>query len=259
MEHLMMLYDVTTHAMASAISGMMGMQAPPDTLVAEAADKASQINMPNLQPLLQMFQQASQLVQQKMPPAPMDPVKATSDAAIAQTKQRAEAEARKFDVEMRKLDIAQQKAAEEQAYQAKVFQDTFRQSMEEQQRSFMVELEKLRQAQQEIQLLAEKQSAERDLKFHELLTQLAERSAQQSVTAQETPALPDLSPHIDRIEKLVGQQAQDQNGAALAAALQGIQQLLQQSAQRPNKLVRDEKGDAMGMVFDPNFGNQIVQ
>jgi hypothetical protein len=256
----MMLYDVTSHTMASAISSMMGMQAPPDTLVAEAADKASQINMPNLQPLLQMFQQASQLVQQKMPPQPMDPVKATSDAALAQTKQRAEAEARKFDVEMRKLDVAQQKAAEEQAYQAKVFQDTFRQSMEEQQRSFMVELEKLRQAQQEIQLLAEKQSAERDLKFHELLSQLAERSAQQSAVAAPTqPEMPDLTPHIDRIEKLVGQQSQDQHGAAMAAALQGIQQLLQQGAQRPNKLVRDEKGDAVGMVFDPNFGNQIVQ
>jgi hypothetical protein len=258
MEHLMMLYDVSSHVMAQAMAAMMGVQAPPDTLVAAAADKAAQTNQQNLAPLLQMFQQAGQIIQQRMPPQPMDPSQVTLQAAMAETERRKADDGQKHAVAMGKLELEGKKLAEGLRQQAEALQKTVGLEIGKQQQAMTIEMEKLRQGWQDLQLQAEKQAAERDARLHDMLSALAEKSVQGSEIPQQpvAPEMPDLTPHIDRIERLMAQQQQGQQGQqgeALTAALQGISQLLQQTSRRPNKILRDANGEAVGMIHDPSM------
>lgn len=272
-QHLMLMYQTVVQATTQTLTMLNAAQGhplAPELAASSAADAAQKMMTKQIQPLMQLFQQAQQIVQSKQPPQPMDPTQATFQAAKAETDRRAAADKAANDLAQRKQTFDEKLQTEEMRQAAENLRNEVLQAQKQMQQDVMVELGKLAQGQQELQLEAEKLTMEKDQRFHDLLSQLAEMSTQVSAQAEQLgkvqtappqPEAPDLTPHLDRLESILQQHAQqqqnDQHGQALTAALGGIQQLLQQSAQRPNKVVRDPKtGDIVGLMHDPSMGAQ---
>jgi len=88
-EHLLMLYEVTAQA-KSAIVQMQNPNLSPEQAVMRGAQAAQQEIAGLLSDVAPMFQAAGKVVQEKMPPPPMDPaIKATYDVGMAEVQRKA--------------------------------------------------------------------------------------------------------------------------------------------------------------------------
>lgn len=267
-QHVEMLYglevfnEASQLGVQSAMSGIEPGSISPDQVAAMAAKVSFDKRMGQGgygQALMQQLQQAAQLVQKKMPPSPMDPTQATLQAAMAETKRRADKDkadveynAKKLDTEQKTLKAEADRWAAEFKRDAEALRQELQQSAQKANDArqaiddnFLIQMTKLNQTTQ--QLLADNQARD-----EEIGQRLGAVEQTVSKPPPEPPKQPDLTPHLQALAE-----AQDRTHAGLQALHQGIQALHQQSQQRPNKVVRDPKtGDIVGMTYDPNLGAQ---
>ena len=270
-QHMVLLYrqDVFKHSaeigVNAAMSGMQPGTMNPDQIAAQAAMMSAQaFHSGPLGQALQGLQQASQLVQQKMPPPPTDPAQATLQAAKAETDRRAQSDQLHNQLEMKRLEFEQNTTAQTLQTELQQQQRDFQKSMADAHAKLMAEMATLKQSEKVandnfllglMKLDKENDQGEQDAAAREAEIGSKLQAFKQAVGMM--PNYPDLSPHLqtlaDTQKSLLDTQQKTHEG--MGSMMQILQALHQQGQQkRPNKIVRDPKtGEAVGMTYDPTL------
>lgn len=196
--------------------------------------------------LMQMFEQANQVVQQKTPPPPTDPaVQKTFEAAMAEIQRKSQEAQARLQFDMQKVQSADQFAAmqeqnamslaamqEQNAMRIAALQDQTKQQIAMAQEASKQQLEQLRQ-----QIEVAKNDA--DNKQHQMTELLKNRDDNQTQIfieqmKQELAALPkpEAAPWQDdgmlkEMQRLLGDLEKAKTNDALGAVVQGLQAVIQ--------------------------------
>lgn len=171
LQHLMFHYMTTTMQGAQQMALQMqaaGLPPPgsPDAMLAQTAVATQEALGEQGQAMAQMLGQVAQMVQSRMPPAPLDPAQATLQAAMAETQRRAQ-------LDQMTLQAKQQEAARADQFrslelQMKAQGDAFERAMQQQESQSAALMERVMQ---QVELMKNEQ----DNKQHQITELLKNR------------------------------------------------------------------------------------
>lgn len=257
-EHLTMLYEyLSTQMLPQAVTMVAQNSEPgqpenPDAIATMASNMAAQNIAQVAQQLTPLLQQAGQVVAQKSPQPPVDPaVQKTFEAAMAEIQ-------RKTQADQQRLAFDQQKAGQ-QSQMDQMQMELDRQLAEkEQELKFAIAQASEAAAHRESMLRAqvEQMKNEADNQQHqqtEIIKNLQDNQTQlqialrkQSETPPATPEMPDFTPHIEQLNKMMGMVEQTKSSDALTAVGEGIRAMIAQM-NRPKMIIEDENGKPIGV------------
>ena len=258
-EHLVLDYAHTVKA-AQLLIEMQQPDISPDQAALMAAMKAQEANSQTAQGLLPILQEATQIVQSKQPPPPVDPaIQKTFEAAMAEinrksavdkAEQERKTQAQRFDQNLRDQESRQTPMLEamQRDFDAKL--ELERMSREDQAKKFqaMIEMQKNEadnKQHQMTELLKNRDDNETalQLKLLELQSKVEEVSAK-PVAA---PEMPDFSPMLKEMQTMLSSIEKAKTNDALTATVDGLRAVMTQM-NAPTELVRHpQTGKAIGL------------
>ncbi len=258
-EHLTLHYPQVLGA-AQAIAATQGVMLPDTTkerMQAVAMSGLDVVAQMQLAPIMQMIQQAQQLIQSKTPPPPMDPaVQATMQVAQMED-QRAKMQMQAdMQVEQAKMQLEQAKMQSESAFkqqeaQAKLQLEQFKLQMEKQyeQLSAQVEIAK-NDADNRQKQMTEIFKNESDNRTQVLIAQMKaeldtfKQSQSEMMPQQDDSMLKEMQRMLTELEKA-------KTNEALSSVMQGLQATMETLARpRVTKLQTGPDGKAIGAVSE---------
>lgn len=235
----------------------------PDQLAVAAITLAHNQVGEGMGELMQMFEQANQVVQQKSPPPPTDPaVQKTFEAAMAEIQRKSQESQARLQFDMQKAQSADQLAAiqeqnamslaamqEQNAMRIAALQEQTKQQIASMQEASKQQLEQLRQHVETLKNDADNQQHQ----MTELLknrddnqTQIFIEQMKQELASLHRPeAAPDAG-ILREVQRMLGELEQSKTSEALSTAIEGLRATMEQLGS-PKTFVIDAQSTLAGI------------
>lgn len=253
-EHLVMYYAQHAQAAAKAAEGLgaaMGEEAAGNTQL-----MVSQSMEEEIKPILEMLQQAKQMI-----PPPQPPMDAQAHVALMLGQKEIE---RKTQLDQATLNMKNQEQQlkqqmdgarlqmEQQAQEFKQFIEQMGQQIDAAAQQYAQQVELLKNEQdnhqhQMTELLKNRDDNETKMMIAHMQEQLKGIQTDMAEKPQQNqPEQQDLTPQLEQMNKLLGEIHQAKTNEALQSVMMGLQAVISEIG-RPKRVVRDESGNLQGI------------
>jgi len=235
----------------------MPQAASPDMAVAAAINATNKVIVQKFAEEMGVIAELQQKIQAKMPQPPMPPeIQASIQIAKMDTDRKAQMDQATFGLKQSEQQAKNQ--LEQAQFQLDQMQQMFDQAierqrvvMEEQNNKLTAQVDLMNnkadnQQKQMTDLLKNRDDNETKMR---LAMQEGFAQIQQQMNQPQQEAQPDLTPHVEKMQDLLGQISQAKTNDALTAVVQGLQATIQTLNQpRRTTLERDSQGNPIGAV-----------
>jgi len=234
-----------------------GKNLSPDQMAFQAAMKAQEANSKTIEGLMPIIQEASQIVQSKMPPPQVDPaIQKTFEAAMAEIQRKAQVD--QANQQLKKQEMAFDQQMKQQEQQTAPMMEALKNQFTAQSQAMAIKAEQLAdQMAQQIELIKN----EADNKQHQmtelmknrddnetaLRLKLLELQGQVESMPVAAPEVPDFSPMMKQMQDMLGQIEKAKTGDALTATVDGLRAVMEHM-NAPTEFIKDPRtGETVGV------------
>jgi hypothetical protein len=261
------LANITQHVVfmyhAAAMTGamlQMNMSGHGEKTAADGASMAMQYLQQRMPQLAEQLNQCAQLVQSKMPQPPIDPaVKASADAAAAETARRTAVDQQTFQLKQMEFQATQQNEAilmqiKQAEMTAKQQREAAEAALKQQDQQFRQMLDaaaqqadaRVAEMAQQIELLKNQQDNEQHQRT-EIIKNLQDNQTNLEIALkQQSETAPDFSPQIKMLNDALSSVEKQTSQESLGSVMQGLKGVIEHLS-TPKMIIHDEQGRPIGI------------